>query len=61
MKKVKKIENDVLLGMYKKVGSTPSFFINDEMFIGAKSFEEIKVLTKPFEFKTALFKKMENL
>lgn len=42
----KKIENDVLLGMYKKVGSTPSFFINDEMFIGAKSFDDIKVLVE---------------
>ncbi len=39
-----KIENDVLLGMYKKVGSTPTFFVNDEMFVGAKSFEALKAV-----------------
>ncbi len=38
----KKIENDVLLGMSKKVGSTPTVFVNDEMFVGAKSFDELK-------------------
>ncbi len=40
----KKIENDVLLGMFKKVASTPTIFINDEMVIGAKSFEDLKTI-----------------
>ena len=40
----KKIENDVLLGMFKKVASTPTVFVNDEMVIGAKSFEDLKTI-----------------
>ncbi len=40
----KKVENDVLLGMSKHVGSTPTFFVNDEMFVGAKSLEAIKAI-----------------
>ena len=38
----KKIENDVLLGLFKKVASTPTLFINGEMVIGAKPFEDLK-------------------
>lgn len=40
----KKIENDILLGDFKGIASTPSVLINDELFVGAKSLEELKAL-----------------
>lgn len=42
----KKIENDVLLGFSKELGSTPIVFINEEMFIGARPYEEYEAIIK---------------
>jgi len=36
------IENDVLMGFSKSIGSTPSILINGELFVGAKPIEKLK-------------------
>lgn len=36
------IENDVLMGFSKSVGSTPSLLINGELFVGAKPIDKLK-------------------
>ncbi len=36
------VENDVLMGFSKSVGSTPSLLINGELFVGAKPIEKLK-------------------
>ncbi|HCM42882.1 MAG TPA: hypothetical protein DIS66_06205 [Candidatus Omnitrophica bacterium] len=38
----KKIENDVWLGFFKQVGSTPTLLINGELLVGAKPTEKIQ-------------------
>ncbi len=38
----KKVENDVLLGFSKNVGSTPTLIINGELAVGAKPIEKLK-------------------
>ncbi len=38
----KRVENDVLMGFSKSVGSTPSLLINGELFVGAKPIEKLK-------------------
>lgn len=55
----KKIENDVWLGFFKQVGSTPSLLINGELLVGAKPIEKIqevidRLLSKPQEKEAAL-------
>jgi len=38
----KKIENDVWLGFFKHVGSTPTLLINGELLVGAKPLDQVK-------------------
>lgn len=38
----KLIENDLLMGMSRSVGSTPSLLINGELFVGAQPIEKLK-------------------
>jgi len=38
----KKIENDVWLGFFNQVGSTPTLLINGELLVGAKPIEKIQ-------------------
>jgi protein-disulfide isomerase len=40
----KKVENDIWLGFSKRVGSTPSLLIQDELVVGAKSLEDLKAI-----------------
>lgn len=40
----KKIENDILIGAYKKISMTPTLFVNEEKVVGEKSFEDFSAI-----------------